>query len=266
MFTKSKIYARKISRQYFILLFFFSLFSNITVAQGLFNQERKPVRSTLVNFSHIEFNLDFYQFNTNQSLPSQTGNGTLKVNENNYLNLEYNISNAWLNNSNYIIPGDFNFSYIHNIYSKNYQKEGFQGGSIKIKMILPTGKSEYLSGLDNWIIEPQIYFGWKLKNNKIYFANRLRANFSIAHLPGIPKSAPFIRYEPILGYENDKFWLASTIDNRYIMDSRKYILFLELEMGLKFNQSNGIFSSATYRVFGELFYEFYLSFGYYKTF
>jgi len=242
------------------------LFNNTINAQDYEENDIESVRSTLIDFSHIEFNLEYYQFNTNQYLLAQTGNGTLKVNENNYLNIEYNISNAWLNNSNYIVPGDFSLSYIHNIYAKNYQKTGFQGVSIKLKMVLPTGKSEYLSGGDNWIFQPQIYFGWKLKNDKMYFANRFRTSFSIAHLPNIPTLSPYVRYEAILGYENNTFWLASTIDNRFRMDNQKYNLFLKLEMGVKFNRSNGIFSSITYRMVGELYFRHYLNLGYYKTF
>ena len=247
-------------------LFSLLFFTNTVNAQNYEQNDVESVRSTLVNFSYTEFNLDFYKFNNTQYLLSQTGNGTLKLNENNFLNLEYNISNAWLNNSNYVVPGDFSFSYTYNYYGKNYLNKGFQGIATKMKIIIPTGKSEYLSGLGNWIVEPSIYFGWRLKNDKIYFAYKLRANFSIATLPNTLKSTPYARYESIIGYENDKFWVASTGDSRLTFDDGEYNLLLKLESGLKLNKSNGVFTSFTYSVIGVLFYEYYLNFGYYKTF
>ena len=264
--NKKKLILSKSNIIFYLVCSFIVTTSNQSFAQDAIIKEDVAVRSSLYNFSYTEFNLDFYKFNSTQYLLSQTGNGTLKVNEKNYINFEYIISNAWLNNSNYIVPGDFSFSYIHSFYAKNYLSSGFQGVSATIKMILPTGKLEYLSGLDNWIIEPSIYFGWKLRNDNIYFAHKLRAIFSISALPETPKIDPYGRYEAILGYENDKFWIASTSDSRLTLNDWDYVLLLKLEYGLKLNKSNGIFTSVTYRVFGELFYEYYLNFGYYKTF
>jgi len=263
---KTNKWNRTKNTSFWFCLFFLSMSNNIVFAQDTLQLNNSTIKSSLYNFSYVNFNLDFYKFNNTQYLLSQTGNGTLKINEKNFLNLEYNISNSWINNSNYIIPGDFSVSYTYNFYAKNYLKKGFQGIASSIKMILPIGKREYLTGTENWILEPSIYFGWRLKNKKIYFANKLRANFSIAKLPNTPKTKPFGRYEVIMGYENDKFWIATTSDSRLTLDEWQYVLLLKVEYGLKINKLNGVFTSFNSRVFGELFYEYYLNVGYYKTF
>jgi len=250
----------------FFLLLFFALSTIKLNAQDLIDQQKKSVRSSLYNFSYVDFNIDFYDLGKKRYLLSQTGNGVLKVNNNNYLNLEYNISNSWFNNTNYLTAGDFHFAYIHNFYTKNYLDKGFQGISTKIKVIIPTGKSEYSTGFDNWILEPLVYAGWKLKDKKTYFLYRVRLNFSISPLPGLESTSPYIRYEPIMGYENDKFWIASTGDNRLTLDNWEYTFLFKTEIGLKLSDFNGIFASINYRIIGDYYYKYYISCGYYKTF
>ncbi|MBB3699430.1 hypothetical protein KMW28_25100 [Flammeovirga yaeyamensis] len=245
----------------------FFLFLLIPIEHSLFAQNNRKdlmLKSSLYDLSYIDFNIDVYQFDAEQYLVSQTGNTLLQLNQSSFLNLEYNISNAWDHGISTTTMGDFSVSYSKNHYSKNYQKAGFQGVATSVKMILPTGNLKYLSGFDNWIIEPSVYFGWKFKNKKNYFASKIRTNIPFAPLPEAPLSFSYGRYEAIIGYEDYNFWLATTLDNRITFDHYHYTLLCKLELGIKLDTTNGLFASTTNRLIGKFYYQNYINFGYYK--
>ncbi|NME72092.1 hypothetical protein [Flammeovirga aprica] len=256
----SKTGSNSVGYFFLILSFFYSNFLSAQQENGM-----TAVRSTLYNFSYIDFNMDFYKFASDQYLLSHTGNGTLQLSGQSFLNLEYNFSNSWQDNFSFMTMGDFSVTYTRNFYSKNYQKGGFQGVATSLKVILPTGKSKYLSGFDNWILEPSVYFGWKLHNHKNYIASKFRLNFPLATLPDAFPSIPFGRYEATFGYEDQNLWVASTIDNRLTLDHWEYNLLHKFELGVKLDKTNGVFGSTTNRIIGEGFYEYYINFGYYKV-
>jgi len=251
---------------FYIILFFGIILNNTSFAQDEPIPSKEAIRSTLFNYSYVEFNLEYYNFNSSEHLLSQTGTGLLKVNKNAYFAMQYDISTAWLNNSSYVSLGDLSFSFTRNFYSKKYHDPGFQGIATSLKLFVPTGTVEYLSGSENWKLEPSVYFGWIFKNRKNYFTNKLRVNFSMANSDNVPKSKTLVRYEATLGYENDKFWIASTADNRLFIDNSEYYLLGKIEFGYKFNASNGLFTSFISSIIGDYFYEYYFSLGYYKTF
>jgi len=263
----SNIYCRY-SKWVVILMIIFlqTLSGNHLFAQSADDDTDKPFISTLVDFSYINLELDFINYDTHEYIISQLGNGTLKLDKNDYLNMEYNISHSWINNSSYVVPGDFSFLYYHNFYSKKYLKSGFQGLSTKMKLVFPTGKSELLSGLDNWIVEPSVYYGWLLKNKKFFVVNHLRYHFSIGHLPQTIRTKPYIRFEPSFGYESHKFWTSITMDNRIYTDELSYIMFVKAKFGLKINKMTSIYTALTLQSYGSHIYNYYLNFGYFRKF
>ena len=237
---------------------------NYMNAQSTNDSTDKPFISTLVDFSYVNFDLDFFKFSSDEYIISHLGNGTLKLDKNDYLSMEYTISHVWMNNSSYITPGDFSFFYKHNFYSKKYLNSGFQGVATKFKFVLPTGKSELLSGLDNWVFEPSLYYGWLLKNKRFFVTNHLRYHFSIGHLPNTTRSKPYIRYEASFGYESNKFWVAATVDNRMYMDS--YIILLKSKIGYKLHKKASLYTAYTAQVYGKQIYEYYFNMGYFVIF
>ncbi|MCG8581224.1 MAG: hypothetical protein MI866_14985 [Bacteroidales bacterium] len=225
--------------------------------------DAEKLQSTLYYYSYIDGYVEFYKFNDKQFLQSFTTNGSIYLRKNSYLNLEFVLSNAWDDGAYNFTVGDMSVTYSYNKYSDKFLKTGFQGVTSSFKMILPTGKSEYLSGLDNWIIEPSVYYGWLLKDNRFFFTNKIRINTSVGSIGDAIVPDAYFRFEPRLGFENEDFWVDTTSDLRTSIESLKTTVFMSLSCGYKVNSKTGWMFSFKKNINDKRFYNTYLSIGFY---
>ena len=221
------------------------------------------VQSTLFYYSFFDINTDYYVFEDLEQLAVST-NGSISFWQNAFLNIELSLFNNWQNNKHTVTPGDFSFTYTQNFYSSKFKESGFQGLAPSLKLIAPTGRAEFGSGFDNWILEPAILYGWLLKDIRFFITSRMRANFSIGRINNASVSDAYVRFEPRAGFENERFWASLIPDYRLIFKDTRSTLLLKYEGGLKINDKSGIGLFFSHRVIGSDFTMSNLNFSYYR--
>jgi hypothetical protein len=152
-----------------VLFFTFFLLGIAAFAQEE-DYDDEHIESSLSNFSSFYTNSEYYQFNDTEKAIYILVNGKIEFGNSDYLNIEV-LGARYLKDGIYCYtPGDFSLTYTKNFYSEKYQNSGFQGVSPSVKIILPTGKTDYSGIFGHWILEPAIFYSWLLTNEKFFSA------------------------------------------------------------------------------------------------
>ncbi|MCG8581482.1 MAG: hypothetical protein MI866_16275 [Bacteroidales bacterium] len=244
-------------------LTFLMLIISHTALHAQQSEKAERTQMPLLYYSYMDSFFEVYRYNSHQSQLSFTSNGTIKLSTSHYLNIEFILCNTLDNDHNSFTVGDLSLTYSRNFYSDHFLDNGFQGFNTAFKIILPTGKSKYLSGFDNWIIEPSIYYGWIFKNSHLFVTNKLRLFTSLGCIGEVKKIHSYIRYEPKFGYENNNFWLSFHPDLRVLINPLQRSLLLGLEAGLKLTSKTGIILNYKKNITDVRFYDRYFALGYY---
>ena len=227
------------------------------------SDEVDVIQSTLFYYSFFDVNLDYYNFEGLEQL-ALSSNGAISLGATSFLNIELALFNNWQTNQTTFTPGDFSFTYTKNFYSPKFKESGFQGIAPALKLITPTGRAEFGSGFDNWILEPAVLYGWLLKDSRFFITNRARVNFSVGQINEAPVSDAYLRFEPRAGFENERLWASLTPDYRLIFDDTRSTLLLKYEGGFKLNEKMGFGFSLLQRLTGSDFNRYNLNFNYYQ--
>lgn len=228
--------------------------------------DEEHIESSLPNFSGFHVNMEYYKFNDSENATYLVGNGKIELGDRDYINIELIGAHYSRNGHQRFTPGDFSLSYTRNFYAKNFLDTGFQGWSPTIKLILPTGNAAYSGLFGHWILEPAIYHSWLLRNDRFFISTRWRAFLPIIQVDKGSEPPVFIRFEPRFGYENDRFWLSFTLDNRYITNQDEYVLFQRIDGAYKIARNRGLSFFYTQRIYNKVLFEIYAGVGYYHIF
>lgn len=232
-------------------------------AQLVEDYDESHIESSLPNFSGFNVNTEFYNFNVSEKAFYLVGNGKIEFGDRDYVNIELIGASYRRDSQQHSTAGDFNISYTRNYYSKNFLDSGFQGVSPTLKIILPTGNADYAGLFGYWIVEPSVYYSWLLKNEKFFISHRWRAFLPLIDVKNVADPPQLIRFEPRFGYENNKFWISITLDNRIILNQGEYVLFYRLDGGIKLTKNSGFTIFFTQRIFNDVLFEKYAGIGYY---
>ena len=241
----------------FLLTFFFSLWSQ----EEDFDYEH--IQSSLVNFSRISANLEYYEFNQLTEALYLVSNGTFELNDFSRVNIELIGTSYWNNGEQSYSLGDFSLTYARNFYSKMLFEEGFQGFTAALKSIFPTGDSENIGLFGHIILEPSLYYSWLLNNEKFFISNQWRMFLPLIDINNNDDPPLFLRFEPRFGYEDDNFWTSLTLDNRIVFNRDSYVLFSRLDFGIKVTEKLGFNAFYTHRLIGNVLFEIYTGIGFY---
>lgn len=184
----------------------------------------------------------------------------------NIVNLEFGLTHSWIPEGNFTTPADMSVSYQRNFKAEKYGESGFQGLGARLKFIIPTGRGEFLSGLDSWTLEPTLVTGWLLNNPAWFLTLEARYNNSFAALPGKTANPDFFRFETFYGYEDDNWWFRLKADYRLRTALSEHNLFLGADGSLKVNKSIGLTLEWKSRVVGDNFWEHFVAIGGYYLF
>lgn len=248
--------------KYLSLLFFQFLWVNFTIGQIDTINRRNDIQQY---HSFIDYSLEFY-WNQNTTLGFEHNlNYQPFINDKNIVNVEALFMHHVTDSSNYFTPGDFSISYQRNIITKKmiFKQDGFQGAIGRLKMVIPTGKSQFESGGDSWAAEPLMGVQWFFAKRKflVAFVGRYRWNY--ASNPHAQLANDFFRLETVIGYENNKMYAYLESDYRYFPRVGGHVVFLKLDLGYRVNQRIGLYLRFKPRVYGEMLYRLNSSFGLY---
>ncbi|TLX77079.1 hypothetical protein E9993_05190 [Labilibacter sediminis] len=217
-----------------------------------------------INLSRMHSNLEFYQFNGNEHAIHSVTNGQLMFGKNDFVNIE--IIGAYYNNDGqtYYTPGDFSISYRKDYSSKNDGR--WLGISPSVKLIIPTGDPKHSALFGHWILEPAIQYSWKLKNENFFISNRWRYNFPLANAGNWEEPPIFVRFEPQIGYNHEKWSTSFTLDNRMVFNQNAFVIFARLDASYKINDKIGINAFYTRRIRNTNLFNTYAGIGLYLNF
>jgi hypothetical protein len=223
----------------------FSLIVILTINSCLIAQDEDDIdvnhiESSLVNFSNINSNIEFYNFNSAQQSVQWVTNGTIEFGSSDYLNVEVIGTRHDTNGNSAIVLGDFSLAYTKNFYSGNYHDPGFQGWSPTLKFVIPTGNPNYPAIFGHWILEPSVKISWLLQDERFYVSARLRYNFPVSKSNTWPEPPILLRFEPQVGFENLKFWTSIGLDNRMVFNQDEFVMFGRLDAGYKISDKTGV--------------------------
>ncbi len=188
------------------------------------------------------------------------------INEKHVVNVEFGVVQASLPQGKYVSPADTKLAYKYNFRYDRAPEGGYQGSFTGIQLTLPTGRNAYLSGFDNWTLEPTIGSHWEFSKHQLNAGYRVRYNHSFATLPQAPLRFSYLRVEAYLGYENDHIWFVLKPGYRYIPSQKEHNLFAHVSTGYKLNENFGIKLSYKPRVIGTSFFASQASTGVYLYF
>lgn len=252
----------KVYRLYFIILATLVTGSKVTAQIEDFDDEH--IQSSLVNFSRFNFNTEYYKFNQLTESLYLVANGTFELDEFSRVNVELIGTSYWNGGEQSYSLGDFSLSYARNFYSKMYFEGGFQGFTVALKTIFPTGNSENAGLFGHIMVEPSIYYSWLLKNEKFFISNQWRVFLPLIDVNKNNDPPMFLRYEPRFGYEDEKIWISMTLDNRFVFNRDSYVLFGRFDFGVKVTEKLGFNAFYTHRLIGDDLFEKYIGLGIYK--
>ena len=188
------------------------------------------------------------------------------ISDRDLINLEFGLVHSKTPDGNFTVPADLSVSYQRNIKSSRYNESGFQGIGPRLKFIIPTGRGEYLSGLDSWTLEPALVTGFLLKDPRWFSTAEIRYNYSFASLPNTNKNPDFLRAEGFYGYEDSNWWFRLRVDYRLRTRLSEHNLFIGSDFSIKLNEDIGLKGQWKSRVAGSDFWKHFVSVGGYYFF
>ena len=156
----------------------------------------------LINARFIAYGLEYYIIDSKSSFIDNHVLFQPIIDDKNIFNIELGIITAFQEDGNHTTPGDLSLSYQRNFISRIYGSSGYQGFAAKMKLVIPTGRGEYLSGFDSWTIEPLVGTQWLFEDPNWFTSIQLRYSYSFASLPGKDPRFDFLRVEYFFGYES----------------------------------------------------------------
>ena len=237
---------------------------NITViAQTEKADSTNRFNDILINTRFIDYGLEYYIIDSKSSFIENHVLFQPIIDDKNIFNIELGIVTAFQEDGNHTTPGDLSLSYQRNFTYRNYESSGYQGFATKMKLVIPTGRDEYLSGFDSWTIEPLVGTQWLFENQNWFTSIQIRYSYSFATLPGKEPRFDFLRVEYFFGYESSTSWLFLAPDYRYVPSVAGNNLFLGLDFGYKIRKSYGFKALLKPRLVGKQYFAFYSLAGFY---
>jgi hypothetical protein len=132
-----------------------------------------------------------------------------------------------------------------------------------VKFTIPTGRSEYYSGFDSWMLEPLLGTQWLFDVPEWFLSFQARYIFAFASLPGKEARTDYARLESFIGYENKKFYAFIQPDYRYEPSRDSHTFFINFEGSYKFTDKGGIRAQYKPRLVGESFFQLQILLGVY---
>lgn len=242
---------------------FLILFQITALAQTEKSDSTNRFNDILINTQFIDYGLEYYIIDSKSSFIENHVLFQPIIDDKNIFNIELGIITAFQEDGNHTTPGDLSLSYQRNFTSRKYGSSGYQGFAAKMKLVIPTGRGEYLSGFDSWTIEPLVGTQWLFEDPNWSTSIQVRYSYSFATLPGKEPRFDFLRVEYFFGYESSTFWLFLTPDYRYVPSVSGNNLFFGLDFGYKIRKSFGLKAFVKPRIVGKQFFAFYSMAGFY---
>ncbi len=229
-------------------------------------QEQDSIKKTtdaLFYYGYLEYDAEYYTIDSKTSFLEHHISYQPFISDINILSIELGIVNSFQEEGNYTTPSDLRLNYRRNFFSPQYGKQGYQGTTAGVKFIMPTGRSEYLSGFDSWSLEPIFGSSWRFENPVWSQGIQAKYFFSIASLPMKNARFDFLRLEYYIGFENKKNGIYFEPDYRYIPSKGNHNFFLNTRYNINANSKLGFDISYKYRVLGDDFFEHLFDVGFY---
>ena len=221
------------------------------------------VNDVLFNYGFVDYGGEYYVVDSKNSFLEHHLYYQPYVNDKNIFIIEFGVVQSFLDIGNYVSPSDLSLTYQRNFKSKSYGSTGFQGIASSLKFTIPTGRDEYLSGLNSWTIEPLIGSQWLFSNVNWFTSFQLRYSHSFASLPTYTPRFDILRVEYFYGFENNRGWLFLETDYRFTPDKADHNLFLAINGGYKLNNQLGFKVKIKPRIIGSEFYSSLFILGFY---
>lgn len=242
---------------------FLVLFQITALAQTEKADSTDRFNDILINTRFIDYGLEYYIIDSKSSFIENHVLFQPIIDDKNIFNIELGIITAFQEDGNHTTPSDLSLSYQRNFAFRKYESSGYQGFAAKMKLVIPTGRDEYLSGFDSWTIEPLVETQWLSEDPNWFTSIQLRYSYSFATLPGKDPRFDFLRVEYFFGFESSTLWFFLTPDYRYVPSVSGNNLFLGLDFGYKIRKSFGLKAMVKPRIVGKQFYAFYSMAGFY---
>ena len=245
-------------------LFFLVAIPLHTIAQG--DTTSTKINDIFLNKAFIDYGAEYYKISDKNSILEHHILFQPFVNDVNILNIEFGLTHSFLDSVKAFSPADLSISYQRNFLHSNYGELGYQGHAAKLKLIIPTGRGEYLSGSNSWAVEPLLGFQWHVFTNDFITAWQIRYNYNFGALPDKAIRPDFVRVEYSIGFDNTKQLVFIDLDYRRVTQNNSHSLFINFEIGTKVSERTGIRFSAKPRIIGDDFNELSTILGLYHFF
>ena len=224
------------------------------------------INDILLYKAFIDYGAEYYKIDDENSILEHHIVFQPFINDINILNIEFGLTHSFLDSVNAFSPADWSISYQRNFMDENYGNVGYQGHAGIIKLIVPTGRGEYLSGFNSWAIEPLIGFQWRVFTKNFISALQFRYNYNFGALPNKETRPDFFRAEYFFGFDNSVYLAFFEIDYRWINQNNSHTLFLSFEFGRRISPNTGLRLNLKPRILGEDFYQYLGVLGLYHFF
>ena len=173
-------------RCFYLLILISPLLSLKITAQDFQQQEEDSIprfTDVFIPTGIIDYDAEYYYIDSENQFLEHHFILQPIISDVNIVNLEFGLTHSRTVEGNFTTPADMIISYQRNIKSARYKETGFQGLGARIRFFIPTGRGEYLSGLDSWTLEPGLITGLLLNDPRWFVSAEMRYNYSFASLP-----------------------------------------------------------------------------------
>ena len=219
------------------------------------DDSENKINDVIQPYGWIDYAAEFYTIDSKNSFLEHHFVYQPYLSQKRTVRIEVGFADAYLESGRFFSPTDLAISYQRTIEKKEEHITGYQGIALILKFVIPTGRAEYYSGFDSWILEPQIGTQWKLKNPNWSFSATARYNYSFATLPGKEERFSFLRLEGFFGFENKKWWIFLQSDYRYITNRGDASFLFGGDAGYKVSSRLAIRISGKKRIYGDDFFD-----------